>query len=239
MQVHKLSRFESILLSVTEPLLIYIISFWDLRDILTCGTLSSVLQNIVRYYKTCVWDPDRFFRPWFKDDAKLFRGILQRCGAVVSGSQILQFFDRTRYFDSDMDIFLRIGGVCEMGCWLTEQGYKFQSISKHYDAFSRSLLRLSNSLVSGQGTTAEETVKGVFNYKRYVATSTVVYLQKIQLVVVDTNPIQHIVFGFHSSESAPCTVTHTLYEYNYSGSYKLHGVRRDNFCLSNIYSPSA
>ncbi|KAJ7683373.1 hypothetical protein B0H17DRAFT_942010 [Mycena rosella] len=89
------------------------------------------MHGVVQHYKQLVWDPDAHFKIWFSDPTK-FRGVLQTCGAIVSGSQILQFLDRTRYPDSDMDIFLRVGGIPVMAQWLRHQGYALNSVSPDY-----------------------------------------------------------------------------------------------------------
>ncbi|KAJ7773132.1 hypothetical protein B0H16DRAFT_1217537, partial [Mycena metata] len=170
---------------------------WSLQDIIVCSSLSSVILNIIRYYKSVVWNPDIFFKPWFNVDPKFFRSTLDVCGAVVAGSQINQLLDRTRYDNSDMDIFLRIGGIQRMGGWLETQGYRLVSSSSTYGPFHQTVARLSTRLAIA--TASDNTVKGVFNYERYVASTQVVYHQRIQLVVVDMNPIHHVLFDFHST----------------------------------------
>ncbi|KAJ6510109.1 hypothetical protein C8R47DRAFT_1208153 [Mycena vitilis] len=198
MRKTKLSRLEATLLAAPESLIVRIVSFWDLPDIIACDTLSAVFHNIVRYYKAIVWDPDKFFRPWFIEDPALFRRMLGECGGAVSGSQITQFFDRTSYQDSDLDIFLRIGRLHQMGQWLRGQGYVYTSSTAEYEALSRKALRLSTKMII-EKSSPDDTIRGVFNYTRYIASLTVIYVQKIQLIVVDSNPVDHIIFDFHST----------------------------------------
>ncbi|KAJ7603539.1 hypothetical protein DFH06DRAFT_1151811 [Mycena polygramma] len=193
----RLSILEATLISAPDALLLRAMSFWTLADIITCDTLSVTFHNIVRYYKSLVWDPDIFFRSWFMDSPQNFRQMLAHCGGTVSGSQITQFFDRTRYRDSDLDIFIRIGGLQPMGRWLKLQGYRYASASSEYEAFEHNTARLSTRMIIERN--SDEPIKGVFNYTRYIAAPTVIYLQKIQLIVVDTNPIDHILFDFHST----------------------------------------
>ncbi|KAJ7783130.1 hypothetical protein B0H16DRAFT_1803411 [Mycena metata] len=195
----RLSKLECLLLTAPHPLLFRILSFWHLSDILASDRVSCVLHNVVRYYKSIVWNPDIFFERWFRDSPTEFRRTLGECGAAVSGSQITQFLDRTIYDESDMDIFLRIGGVQHMGGWLESQGYTYsESDTSDYEAFSRDLLRLSSRIILERNPTATS-IKGVFDYARYIASTTVIFIQKIQLIVVDTNPIHHIIFDFHST----------------------------------------
>ncbi|KAJ7197891.1 hypothetical protein C8J57DRAFT_1487630 [Mycena rebaudengoi] len=172
-----LSYLEKTLLSVKDSLLVYVLSFWNPDDILVSATLSTVLQGVVRYYQSLVWDIDKHLQHWFRDGSKSFRSVLGVCGAAVSGSQILQFFDRTKYLDSDLDIFLRVAGLLRMGEWLVTQGYRHTSSSENYDALNEEVLHLS----------------------RYVASPTVIFIQKVQLVAVDMDPVHHILFDFHST----------------------------------------
>ncbi|KAJ7154307.1 hypothetical protein C8R43DRAFT_885137 [Mycena crocata] len=197
MQRLKLSRFKALLLTMPDDVLTNLFAFMNPREIAKCSTLSTVVLNVVHHYKTLVWDPDKFFRHWFRDSPISFRLILKKCGAIVSGSQIMQFFDRSNYIDSDMDIFLRVGGLIEMGAWLWRQGYNLHSSSSTYRVLWDAH-RLSAKLVQNQDPTTNA-IKGVFNFTRYVASATVIYLQKIQLVTVDVNPINHILFDFHST----------------------------------------
>ncbi|KAJ7157063.1 hypothetical protein C8R43DRAFT_832426, partial [Mycena crocata] len=171
----------------------------SLQDILTCELVSSTFRQIVQYYKSVAWDPDAFLHPWFIDDPAAFRSILKQCGAVVSGSQMIQFFDRTTYHGSDMDIFLRIGGVLPMSGWLENQGYNLISSHNGYPDVKRKVNRLLISKMNEHPCVQNDTVKAVHNYQRFIASLTVVYSQKIQLITVDMNPIHHVMFDFHST----------------------------------------
>ncbi|KAJ7739542.1 hypothetical protein B0H16DRAFT_1465197 [Mycena metata] len=182
----RLSAFETTLLRMPDEQIIRIISFWGLADIVACDSASVV------------WNADRFFAGWFKDHPISFRRVLGECGGIVSGSQVTQFFDRSRYHDSDMDIFMHIGGITHMGDWLQTQGYSYSSMATEYDALKPDVLRLSCRMLIERNST-DETIKGVFNYIRYIPSTTTAFIQKIQLIVVDISPIDHIIFDFHSS----------------------------------------
>ncbi|KAJ6464316.1 hypothetical protein DFH09DRAFT_1346829 [Mycena vulgaris] len=194
-----LSAFESTLLCMTDSLLVHLLSFWDPKDILASATLSPVIHGILQHYRQLVWDVDIHFRPWFQNPAE-FRSILRITGAVVSGSQILQFLDRTNYLSSDMDIFLRIGGVTRIGKWLSLQGYRFGSLASDYQTFDVQVQRLSRMLVAQNSSLPHgPPIRNVYNYQRFVASPSVTYIQKVQLVVVDMDPVHHVLFDFHST----------------------------------------
>ncbi|KAJ7135563.1 hypothetical protein C8R44DRAFT_869289 [Mycena epipterygia] len=181
-----------------DRLLVYAIAFWDPRDIARSAAVSSTMYGIIQHHRHLVWDPDTHFQPWFRAPAETFRGMLRICGAIVTGSQILQFFNRTSYPDSDMDIFMRVGGLWYMGGWLRSQGYTFAAVSSDYRLFRRQVMRLCSRMMTDHPA-HNPAIRGVYNFHRYVASQTVVHLQKIQLIAVDMDPVHHVIFDFHST----------------------------------------
>ncbi|EIW61531.1 uncharacterized protein TRAVEDRAFT_27113 [Trametes versicolor FP-101664 SS1] len=55
-----------------------------------------------------------------------------RTGTLVSGSSALQFFDRTLYPESDLDLYVHARHRREVGRWLVEEGYAFAP-TEHQD----------------------------------------------------------------------------------------------------------
>ncbi|KAJ7665240.1 hypothetical protein DFH06DRAFT_1127577 [Mycena polygramma] len=195
-----LSLLEAFLVCVEDTLLIRLLSFWHLSDIFDFSGLSCVANGIIKHYKNLVWDVDTHFGLWFTESGQKFRSALRRSSAVVSGSQMLQFLDRATYRGSDMDIFLRIGGVPGMVEWLLSQGYSRTSQPNDYqsEGFQEDVLRVSSQLILG-ASTSQSPIRAVFNYRRLVASTSTVYDQRIQLIVVDTDPVCHILYDFHST----------------------------------------
>ena len=62
-----------------------------------------------------------FIRP---ETLYCFRQMLQATGAIISGSTALQFLDRARYDDSDLDIFVNHLKCDIVSKWLLNQGMK-------------------------------------------------------------------------------------------------------------------
>ncbi|KAJ7815296.1 hypothetical protein B0H13DRAFT_1924266 [Mycena leptocephala] len=132
---------------------------------------------------------DTYFQPWFRDGTEKLRNALRQSGAIVSGSQIIQFFDRTKYPGSDMDIFLRIGGVLNMTRWLTAQGYHLDAKTEGYGCLTEPYCgRLPGYYCL---TRAHRPIRAVYNYHRMLRQQLLCTI-KIQLVVVDINPVQHV-----------------------------------------------
>ncbi|OJT15482.1 hypothetical protein TRAPUB_7353 [Trametes pubescens] len=64
--------------------------------------------------------------------ARAFRGMQARTGTLISGSSALQFFDRTVYPESDLDLYVHAKHRREVGRWLIEEGYAFAP-TEHQD----------------------------------------------------------------------------------------------------------
>jgi hypothetical protein len=54
-----------------------------------------------------------------------FRSLQARTGTLISGSNALQFLDRTFYPESDLDLYTHPGHSKEVGLWLIQEGYTF------------------------------------------------------------------------------------------------------------------
>ncbi len=64
---------------------------------------------------------ERFF-----DNPEAFRSLQARTATLVSGSSALQFFNRTTYEGSDLDLYTYYQHRQEVGQWLIQNGYVFQ-----------------------------------------------------------------------------------------------------------------
>jgi len=54
-----------------------------------------------------------------------FRELQATTGAIISGSTALQFFDRTIYANSDLDLYVQHDCACDLALWLESIGYMF------------------------------------------------------------------------------------------------------------------
>lgn len=62
----------------------------------------------------------------FVSEPLMFRSLMARTHMVISGSFALQFFDRTYYPDSDLDLYLHPDrNIIEIGEYFEQEGYKF------------------------------------------------------------------------------------------------------------------
>ncbi|KAF8871650.1 hypothetical protein CPB84DRAFT_1629013, partial [Gymnopilus junonius] len=90
--------------------------------IINLSKTSRAVYSLVTWYKRTTWDPTTIYKKWFIH-VSAFRRLLRRTNAIISGSFALQFFDRSIYPGSDMDIFLRAAGASDVCYWLLSQGY--------------------------------------------------------------------------------------------------------------------
>lgn len=84
---------------------------------------SSLMRTVVSDYSSIIWSIDIFLSAWFRYPVG-FRASLARGGAVMTGSQIIRFFDRQGPArERDLDVVTRVGGVPIISTFLEGEGY--------------------------------------------------------------------------------------------------------------------
>ncbi|PPQ74440.1 hypothetical protein CVT26_001421 [Gymnopilus dilepis] len=198
MMLLRFSPFEMFLLRGSSSILLEIFNVIDIISLMTLSKCSKVLRRLFICYAQAKWDPAKRYRRWFSDVLE-FRRVLRRSGAVISGSFALQYFDRSFYAESDMDLFVRIGGVGPLCEFIRSQGYA--SIGHHQD-YDECVAEGGAHIIKAalNISSFEDPLLGVYTFQKFVvrASGRVDVLQ-VQVVVVDTEPIEHILFDFHST----------------------------------------
>lgn len=196
-----LSLLETVLTRSTPDFLEDFFSIWPITDVFNISRTCFRLRAVYNSYRRTTWDPDTFFSRWFTDPLT-FRCLLGRCDAIISGSQALQFFDRTEYEDSDLDIFMRPAGVIRMSEWLRDAGYGLPTVEEDY-FFNQRLadaVREDCDIPSFLPTN----MRAVFTFVRTTTLpSGRSLIKRVQIIVVDIDPVEFITFDFHSSASTP------------------------------------
>ncbi|PPQ66494.1 hypothetical protein CVT26_011182 [Gymnopilus dilepis] len=192
------SSFEMFLLRACPAVVLQLFDSMELLTLINISASSRALRRLFLSYAQRVWDPAKRFRRWFPNVLE-FRRVLRSEDAVISGSFALQFFDRSFYVESDMDIFVRIAGVTGLCGFITSQGYRYQGRPLGYvlDALGRSahIAKAAKNVTS-----FEDPLLAVYNFQKFVASETGrVEVLRVQVVVVDTDPVEHILFDFHST----------------------------------------
>jgi len=160
-----LSGLEIFFLHGDDKLIKYFFSFVGVEDILKVMQTSKTMEKLCRIYIRFEWDVRRCLRPWFVD-VDGFRRKLERCNAVISGSQALQFFDRDHYPGSDMDLYVRSSSAEDLGRWLLRDGYRYRSRSHLYShgRFRRDSAKLAVCCIENPRRSGS--MRAVFNFIR-------------------------------------------------------------------------
>ncbi|KAI0337050.1 hypothetical protein BDW22DRAFT_1364556 [Trametopsis cervina] len=172
----------------------------------TPGTLARLAQtcrafhNVVQAYSASVFDINAHFRRFF-DDPLGFRSLQARTGALVSGSNALQYFGRVVYEESDLDLYVKVEKVLEVGQWLIgTAGYQFEPNTRTQNqqpgiSFEEAIRRV-NRLHEYRPIHGLE---GVYNLYKHVpggeANGT---RRKIQLITARYMPMD-VILNFHST----------------------------------------
>lgn len=108
-----------------RPIYDIIISCLDITDLIRLGRTSKVARAALAEHSIRAYNINRHLRYFFNDPLS-FRSLQARTGSLISGSNALQFLDRSFYPGSDLDIYVHPGHTLEVGNWLmNEEGYTF------------------------------------------------------------------------------------------------------------------
>lgn len=95
-------------------------------SVLRLGRCSRLTQQATKDYIRMALDINRHLSRYF-DNPLEFRTMQARTATLISGSTALQFFDRTYYPESDLDLYAHPCHLHEVGRWLLDaEGYTFQ-----------------------------------------------------------------------------------------------------------------
>ncbi|KAH6918561.1 hypothetical protein BKA70DRAFT_1416553 [Coprinopsis sp. MPI-PUGE-AT-0042] len=199
-----ISPFERWLLSIQDELRVYILWFVQPVDLINLSATSIVVYSILWHYRSHVWGIENFLRLWFPHPQS-FLGQLALTSAVISGSQVIRFFDRLcPKPESDIDIFTRIGSVLALGRYLFAVGYVLATDGT--DTHNYELGFNARVLDITQGDKLERLsgvygILSVFNFYRQTLTPNgISVVLKVQVIVVNSDPVDHVIHGFHSSK---------------------------------------
>lgn len=140
-------------------------------------TTSYAANKAVHGYITRTFDINSHLEHFF-DDPISFRVLQARTNAIVSGSNALQFFDRTHYERSDLDVYVSgVESTKEVCDWLENNCYvyrptpgTFLSCDDVIEKFSRITLR--DGEIDGDASDwdlmASRDSNNTSSYRRYV-----------------------------------------------------------------------
>jgi hypothetical protein len=175
-------------------------------DIFRYARTSRAAYSAVESFTRRAFRVQPLLSRFFTDsEIKYFRYWQWQTGMFISGSTALQFFDRSFYADSDLDIYVEHRYCKDVAVWLVCIGYTFQrrnaSQSQTLEMALEETLQSEidvNSLSQGFFESASmgyfgRGVANVYNFHKANPE------RKIQLITSYYAPLE-IVLNFHSSE---------------------------------------
>ncbi|PPQ72614.1 hypothetical protein CVT26_004088 [Gymnopilus dilepis] len=200
----RLSSLETFLIRLQGCILRALLDSLGIDTIISLRQTSSRLYALCKSYENITWDINTKLQDWFENTAT-FLYVMDYCGAIISGSFAVQFFDRTKYSDDDLDIYIRVGAFEIMGRWLEMQGYRRvdTQIDDEYDnpiytedPILRDVERFVVQCIETKGFPETSFLGAVEFIKDAEESGT---KKTVRLSVVDRNPVEHILFHSHSS----------------------------------------
>ncbi|KAF5360145.1 hypothetical protein D9758_011343 [Tetrapyrgos nigripes] len=121
-----------------------------------------------------------------------FRLIQASAGVLISGSFALQFFDRTNYPESDLDLYVLIHQCAVVANFLKSCGYVFQPRATQQDSLSGNIARAVSAQTDEQLNDGyvSNGIAGVFTLVKNG--------KKIQIIAAKTSSIE-VILQFHST----------------------------------------
>ncbi|KAI0349679.1 hypothetical protein OH77DRAFT_1490395 [Trametes cingulata] len=160
------------------------------RTLLRLDRLCRLAHSAVGTYMKAAFDVNTLLARFFSDPLG-FRVLQAHTGTLVSGSSALQFFDRTFYPASDLDLYVYPRHRREVGRWILDAGYAF-SPGRGQDAdFEIAVMRNPQSrglhyVMPG--------VSGILTFYRMHRERRL----KVQIIVARRTPME-VILGFHST----------------------------------------
>ncbi|RPD52517.1 hypothetical protein L227DRAFT_514713 [Lentinus tigrinus ALCF2SS1-6] len=135
----------------------------------------------------------------FFDDPRAFRSLQARTGILISGSTALQFFDRSLYADSGLDLFVHKPHRREIGRWLLQSGYTF--VPESYQDPDFEITIFDSISLSPDDLHALDGIASMLTFVRRSATSDEGCTDRtrtIRLVIAENTPMD-VILSTHST----------------------------------------
>ncbi|KAI0323629.1 hypothetical protein GY45DRAFT_1264285, partial [Cubamyces sp. BRFM 1775] len=172
------------------------------QSLLLLSRASRGIRELVSEYFKTAFDINATLGR-FLPDPMSFRCLQARTGTLVSGSVALQFFDRTRYETSDLDIYVYLPFRREVGRWLLSQGFEFTPSRHQEESFEAAVLPRRQSKGFHY---AMPGVAAIYTFHRHTLRASI----KVQIIVAIRMPME-VILGFHST----CVMNAISYEKAY------------------------
>lgn len=186
--------------SIYDTLFTYLSPASIFRTARTCHVARQASID----YQSRAFDIHRHLRRFFADPVG-FRVLQAQTGAVISGSNALQFFDRDIYPDSDLDIFVNVGNALDVCTWISQNAgheYSFEpnEIQQAEGLFTYSdaveIFDVHHNSVNLDWNRYEESA--AYSVINFVSAVGFPGMRKVQVIATSSTPMANIL-RFHSS----------------------------------------
>lgn len=163
------------------PIYTELASLLDLKDILRLMATCSELRKTLG---VTFWGIDKSLQRYFHDPYG-FRYILARYDAIISGSFVLQFFERVRWSNPDLDIFVQSSNFAELEQHLRDR--------EGYGLVQKSIFDPSSYI--------SQYANEMWTYQRLIETPNSVQSERrtVQVITTVDVPIEAILMGFYTT----------------------------------------
>ena len=159
------------------------------RLLQTCHTLRLSVQDYIPRRFNITKLLSRYFH-----HPETFRHLQAATGTIISGSSVLQFFDRSYYAKSDLDLYVPLAWRAKVGQYLLKEGYSFVATrtqsSLFADAVDQKRVITNNGLYGNF-----KGIAAVFTFKKRSGHDKQL---QVQVIVAVRSPME-VVLKFHSS----------------------------------------
>lgn len=191
---------------------IYDLIFRDLspRTLLWLSRTCHMIHAAVTHFFRRAYNINQHLSRYFPDPLS-FRSLQARTGLIISGSNALQFLDRTFYRESDLDIYSHAGHVYEVLEWIESFGYYFEphkyqekdwhdQVSPDWDGTMPRMPRVPLQAQDEARLSRYSNIAEVYTFKRLVVMDGEQVELQVQVIEAVNNPIDTIM-RYHSSAS--------------------------------------
>lgn len=192
---------------IHETIFLYLTPLEFIRLAKTCRSAYATVNSFIHRTFNINHLLSRYF-----PDPLAFRALQSRTGTLISGSTALQFFDRTFYPESDLDLYLPPTSDKQVLQWLTLHGYQFVPSGKQPRDLDKAISHsrdIDDDDWSDYDTPEKKVVQAVYTFIKAAPAGEDVEL-KIQCIVARNTPMEAIL-SFHST----CVMNVISYEMAY------------------------
>lgn len=183
-------------------------------------TCSSSRVAIFSYIQRA-FNINRHLSRYFSDPVG-FRLLQSRTGTIISGSNALQFLDRSFYPESDLDVYVPWKQLRDLARWVINDGYVFEPNTTQPKVFKEAAKRMERTMGDQEDFEgmnmgyAMRGVAGVFTFLKPAERKDPMEEEpplKIQIMAARTS-VAEIVINFHSSAYLPFLLhTHLIHSF--------------------------